>query len=418
MPANLKRRYQTWYARLTIPKEVRGQFDGKAEFVESLKTDSLREAQRLVGPVLGRWRTWIEEARSTDPDRRYLRSVQRALDDAQRRGDEEAEFAIKGSAQERAEQLERVHGYETARRWYDRASGQRTDIAQRAEDWLADNQYETKSVTMHRQAIRLLVDFEPVAENIDRRTAARFVSEVLKPNRSAATVTKMISTYSQLWRWLADRGYIDEPTVWSRQQPRKSHRQGRKRAADFKPTRRPFTDDEARAMFAAVDAHADKHPTDPLAVRLMAVTGMRLNEVCSLRTGNVSIDDEDPGCVWLYVDEGKTRSAIRLAPVVDETTVAMLRERLKDRAEDKAPWFFPEYTPKNKLGSRSAPLSQRLRRYRDDHIGADPTVVGGHSWRHRARTAVEQADLRTSLVNAFFGHNLDTPSSSAAAISC
>lgn len=408
MPAHLKRRHQTWYARLTIPKEVRNKFGGKTELVESLRTDSLREAQRLLGPVLGTWRTWIAEARSSELEVLHLRSIQRAIEHADQREDTDQAFALRDMAEAHAEELERSKGIAYARSWFDRATHQGTDIKLRAEEWLADSQYEAKSMTMHRQHLRLLVDFEPIAENISRREAARFVTEVLRPGRSAATVTKMISTYSQLWHWMADRGHISDPTPWSRQQPLKKSRQGRKRATDLEPTRRPFTETEAKLMMAAVDTNADKHPADSLAVRVMAVTGMRLNEVCSLRTTNVSIDPQDRRCVWLYVHEGKTRSAIRLAPVIDQTTVEMLRSRLAARHNDAEDWFFPEYIPRNKHGSASAPLSQRLRRYRDKQIGEDPTVVGGHSWRHRARTIAERANERTSLINAFFGHNLDT----------
>lgn len=73
----------------------------------------------------------------------------------------------------------------------------------------------------------------------------------------------------------------------------------------------------------------------------------------------------------------------------------------------RRPLTVPDYTQRNNARSRSAHLNQRSRASRDDHIRADPTAVGRHSWQHRARTVVEQATKPTGLVNTHFGHNLN-----------
>ena len=43
---HLKRRHQTWYARLAVPPSLRAAI-GKSEIVRSLHTRDLREANRL-----------------------------------------------------------------------------------------------------------------------------------------------------------------------------------------------------------------------------------------------------------------------------------------------------------------------------------------------------------------------------------
>ena len=54
--SNLKRRHQTWYARLTVPPALRARLDGRTEYVRSLKTRDLREANQLKHRVLAELR--------------------------------------------------------------------------------------------------------------------------------------------------------------------------------------------------------------------------------------------------------------------------------------------------------------------------------------------------------------------------
>lgn len=399
MPKHLEKRRRRWYAVLEIPKDLREHF-GRPRFFQSLQTDSQREAERLVGPVVALWRSRIAAARNEDPHERELQIYRMALERAD--DHEDTREALTFAMVDYAEAMEREHGHEKAKLWHGRASGEKTDLRRLSEEWLAGSEYEDKSLTMHRQAMRLLLERHQVAETVNRRSAAVFVKEVLSPGRTPATVNRMITTYSKLWGWLQDQGHVGEEAAnpWSRQRLAVGRKRRRGINEDTQ-TRRAFTEDEAGKMVAAVDADAEKYPADPLAVRIMAVTGMRIEEVCSLAHGHV---EAHKGIVWLHARRGKTAAAVRSVPVVNRDVMALLSERLRSHEGAAGDPFFPEYAA-NSYGDRYNALSKRLgRRLRG--FSKDPELTQAHSWRHRAKGLLERAGVRHAVQDTFLGHSL------------
>lgn len=63
--AHLQQRRRRWYAVMHVPPDVRNAF-GKRKFVQSLKTQSEAQAQRLAGPVVAHWKELIRQARGQD----------------------------------------------------------------------------------------------------------------------------------------------------------------------------------------------------------------------------------------------------------------------------------------------------------------------------------------------------------------
>ncbi|WP_018869304.1 DUF6538 domain-containing protein [Thioalkalivibrio sp. ALgr3] len=398
MPKNLKRRYQTWYARLEVPGDVR-ELLGRYEFVQSLKTDSLKEAERRKWPLLDRWQAQIDEARGQlggDPEAIGWRY---AL--AQSETDADGNNPISHLLVDRAEEIEYRSGYKAAKDFYDRASGNKTEIWPLALQWLSESDYPAKSETMHRQGLTLLSQKHPCIEDIDRKAAAAFIRQDLAGgDRSRETVKRMMSTFRQFWRWLDGNGYTEGPSPWTNQTIPKNNSNG----STKQPTkRRPYNEPEVRALLVAVDATAQKHPADPLIVRLMAVTGMRLDDACSLGTDDVAPDSERNGVIWLNIQEGKTENATRKIPVTDHTTFGLLKNRLEQRIEDGHAWFFPECQPKNRNGSASAAVSKRLARHARQHVSEDKALAPAHGLRHWVQTRATQSALRIPQVEKFLG---------------
>jgi len=61
VPTYLQKRRRLYYAVLEIPRALRPTF-GKPRFVQSLGTESLKEAQRLVHPIIGAWKEQLHLA--------------------------------------------------------------------------------------------------------------------------------------------------------------------------------------------------------------------------------------------------------------------------------------------------------------------------------------------------------------------
>jgi hypothetical protein len=251
LPSNLERRRRLWYAVLDVPAGVRDVI-GKRRYVQSLKTESLSEAKRLVGSVVAHWKHLIHLARGDD------RVAVEALvwrDILSKAGSKEERENILGLISDEADEIwkkdvppdqrgdndafEASSKKDDAMRFYKVASGKRTPLLDYEEPWLAEACGSQKTKDMRKSNLRLLKKRYSMIEEVNRKAASEFVRNVMKPGRASSTVNRMISTYSGYWRWLIDRGYLPEdyPNPWERQRPPAQR-------AD-EPDRRAFTEDEA-----------------------------------------------------------------------------------------------------------------------------------------------------------------------------
>lgn len=101
----------------------------------------------------------------------------------------------------------------------------------------------------------------------------------------------------------------------------------------------------------------------------------------------------------LEIGYSPDRIAARRILVIDATVRKMLanaRRRARER-------LFHELGA-DRLGDYGAALSKRVGR-RLRAIGlTDPALVADHSWRHRARTLMEHADVTPWVADAVLGH--------------
>src|SRR5215510_8246185 len=167
-------------------------------------------------------------------------------------------------------------------------------------------------------------------------------------------------------------------------------RNGKHAPADDDSKRRPFTEKEGRDFLAALDG------VDRDVSTVAAVTGMRLEEIAALVPADVSSKGK---VVWLSIHKGKTAAASRLVPVVAPVVCKMLLAR---KAQGKARLFHE--LEADRFGDYGSALGKRVGR-KLRAIGLDdPRLVAEHSWRHRARTLMEHANIMPWVADAVLGH--------------
>jgi integrase len=383
MPRYIQKRRQRWYAVLDIPSDVRASFDGKPRFVESLKTKNEARAVIMAGPKIALWKLQIAKAKGPAGDLEEATYWRRQVDAWEQEDDTPLSDAIVA----RAEEIEKAKGYPAAKLFADVALRQKTLLEPLAEQWLAESNYGVRAAYDHRLRLSVLYQHHKVLEGIDRKVAGEFVTRVLaKDGKSPQTVRRYVTTFSSLWRWMERRGHVkDNP--WTNQGLIRPHGEGQQ-----EDVRRPFTEDEASRWLWSLDGVARD------VSMVMAVTGMRFSEVTSLLPGNVRVDGK---VAWLTVQKGKTKAAKRRVPVVDHVVVSMLQKRLPKAVE--AGVLFPEL-PTDKLGARGKALRRDMVRRLRALGMKDPSLTANHSWRHRARTLMEQADVSPSVADFVIGH--------------
>jgi integrase len=123
---------------------------------------------------------------------------------------------------------------------------------------------------------------------------------------------------------------------------------------------------------------------------------MRLEEIAALDCKEATVER---GVVWLDIPKGKTAAAARRVPVVAPS----VRKMLTERKEANKGRLFHELEA-DRFGDFGSALSKRVGRKLRGIGLTDPALVADHSWRHRARTLMEHADVDPWVADAVLGH--------------
>jgi len=348
---------QQWRVRLKVPAKVRDLL-GRGKLTAPLHTSSLKEANERKWVHVQRLKAAITAAEralaSQDPvEAEALRH--RLTADG-----EEGAYAIAL----RAEQLEAAHGYQTARAFADLASGRVTPLEHHTDDFVKHQGYRMKSDGDFRRVLGWLSDWlrdthQPVAvEAVTRKAAGSFITESLVVGRSDKKATAYLGFLRQYWKWLVEKGHLTE-NPWTGQSLPASPKP--RREAEPDRGKRPFSDEEVVKLLSG-----DAGPLLGDLMRIAALSGMRVEEICQLHVSDCAGDSFN---VWA----GKTDNARRTVPIH-----TALRKIVQRRTTGRGPTAFligelPPVPPSRE--TRSDPAVKRFSRYRRDQ-GVDERPNG------------------------------------------
>jgi len=318
---------QQWRVRVKVPAKLRG-IIGRGKLTHPLHTADIKEAEGRKWSIVARLKATIAQAakalRTGDPiDAEALRMRLTNTDEDNR-----------DAIMLRAEQLETVHGERRAKQFYDLAIGRVTPLDHHVDPFLKHQGYRLKSEGDFKRALGWLSDWlrdchVPVTiEAVSRAEAGKFVTEVLVVGRSRQKATAYLGFIRQYWAWLRDKGYLSAENPWAGQSLPSPPRA--KRDAEPDAGKRPFTDAE---MIVLLAADAGELLADLM--RVAALSGMRIEEICQLHVGECADGSFN---VWA----GKTDSARRTVPIH-----SALRGIVKRRSKGKQPgdYLFDELPP-------------------------------------------------------------------------
>jgi integrase len=219
---------------------------------------------------------------------------------------------------------------------------------------------------------------------------------------SNKTLNRYATSLGLVWQWALDRGLAGEGVVspWTKQHRKKGERRDTEKL--------PFTEGEMKKLLQ------DKPETDPQNVNdaqstltwvmwIAAFSGMRLNEICSLRTTELKKAEG----VWYFdITDAKTEAGDRRVPV---HSVLIKLGLVKYAQEVEGEWLFPALKPGGPDAKRSWYLSKsfgayrkRLQVVRMDAQGRD--LVDFHSYRRSAIKCLENARVPQSEAAQVVGH--------------
>lgn len=390
---HLERRHQTWLCVVAVPRPLQAVM-GKRRLIKSLRTHDLTEARRRRHKVVSEFQDQIEAARRTAlaaPQGLAAGSLGAILAEAM--VDREVLTVEEdGGISDQAQMIEDRYGKAAALAYHRVATGRSTPLGYYVDQWLKQASYPARSQVQHRGTLAELmrwcekVGIAADVVAISRKVAGQWIASVTG-QIAAATINRKLSTFRAYWKWLVDRGHVEE-NPWDRQ----SIPKGRLRAEN--DGSRPFTDDELRRL---LDGKADA--VLAAFIRIGALTGARIESIAKLTVGDCA------GGVF-FIRSDKTTAGTRRIPIHSDLTT-LITERCRGRKAGE--WLFPECS-QTSTGSRSAAVVKRFNTYRIN-LGVDDRVEGKrrsrvtfHSLRAWFLTAALRAKQPLHVVQQVIGH--------------
>jgi integrase len=387
-----------WYAVVEVPREL--QADLGRRKTKSLRTESLKEAQRLRGPVVAEFWRQIEQQRrelghSTTERERVLAEAQAVADERRQSDDPDHREVVSYAVDQRAGEIKRVHDADLASKYIAVANEALTPLSDKVERWLSDASMTEKTGVEYRGAVREFLTWnggEAFSEQITRRFAGRYVAENLqRRGLQPASINRKVVALSSFWQWLVRRGFAEE-NVWSGQGVaiHKNQRGGDKQ----QDAEREFTDGEVSKLLSNAP---DRSMYD--FVLLLLLTGMRREEAARLRV----CDTRDNA---FHIQAGKNTNAPRSVPIHPDLAELVARRTHGKHAES---YLFEELR-ENSKGKRSDAIGKRFTRFRRD-IGVSEegrgrrNAVNLHSARRWFETTAEKAGQPPWIIEAVCGQS-------------
>ncbi|MBN9441418.1 tyrosine-type recombinase/integrase [Bosea sp. (in: a-proteobacteria)] len=452
-----------WRVVIAVPRELHHRLGSKLK--QSLRTDSLSQANRVKGPVIKALRAKIEHARSEilAKSDSQMEKARKLRDSRHDHPSPENVAAIMEIVEEETDRilgrpLTYIDADEDDSFWppkipvYDPRNialadefravvlSNGTPIDRHHKEYMATLTVSFRTRADDNRALQYLMEWcakegiRPVVEELRPKHAAKFALEMgPKPERSgedayvdrlepgtnldAITRKKYVTRLSAYWEYLRVRE-IAEVNIWL----------GCKIPVRKKPDyvkERPFTNDEIRRMLMA-------NPTPQMRDLIMigALTGARLDAIVDLK-----VDSILDGAFEFKPQKQETDH--RHVPIhPDLMEIVLRRTKGKEPSDD----FFPEWPPVKKEDSmreRSFKASNqftefrrscgvddrhiRIKRASDGSMQYDPRTpatvtekarilqlrrsrVNFHSFRRWFSTRLEQAYVPGTLISAIVGH--------------
>jgi integrase len=413
-------RGRTWWFKRAIPAAVRDQFGGRTAYVKSLETGDLALAMARRDELERQTTTEFRDAASgrllasrdqTDALARHWAEERRhhAADPIEwsyrvtgkRPQREEDALSPDEMIEAELEQLIATQGEQAGTRFVD-VLHNRVSVEDPLEQHLKEADLTPKSKAERRQAVGEFAKWargrsRDQLQSVDRRLAAEFFEAHVR-ERHPKTAGKRRSNLKQYWDWLIERGHYKGANHWEALKlvTPKRHRTG---DPSGPKKERAFSTSEMRTLlFSEPPSGMRGLETLHDAMRVAALSGMRIEEICRLR-----VQDCEGGT--FRVVSGKTRSAIREVPVHPDLQ-SIVDHRMKHK--DASDRLFSDVRGRGE--KLSDPLSKQFGRYsRKLKVavvveGQRRSLVNFHSFRRWFVTMAEQAGQPPHTISALVGH--------------
>lgn len=356
-----------YLVRIAIPKYMRHLFGGRLNYVKSTGTRDVREARLFRDAVA---LEWVKIRSQLKPQRDRGSKVEQILNELRRVGTYAHEAPEPLSAP--------VMSCPSLLRMRDQYILQFSEKRKLTTLSKTNKAVEVFLEHLKKRDVQL--------REINRTTVTGWLDK-LKTEKAPQTIQNYISALAQIWD-LARNRYHDAP----QDNPWRGHGLESKSS---KVSYEVFEPGELAKVFAAMDGDEEMQNVTLIGM----YSGMRLNEICSLRAANIQ---EIDGVLCFEVTEGKTKSATRIIPVHSLITPLVLSLREKPH---NGFLFYRASMIDRADGKRSTWHSQRFTRAKRKALGEEGTERKVyHSLRHEVAQQLDRNQVPEDRIALLLGH--------------
>lgn len=231
--------------------------------------------------------------------------------------------------------------------------------------------------------------------DIDRRLSSRYINECMIPKGLAPnTNINNVAALTAFFSWLIDNSLYEKANPFAgKGKTLKGSKQGNHFIAN-----RAWTSDELKALFENTSRHRKgtvKYKAG-IAARIALFSGMRQNEVCSIKLTDVNFEEG-----FIAIPKAKNENSVRQVPIH-----ADIEPLIRDLVETSSDDFLIEGLP---TGTRDKKRGHSLgNRFTDVKKEVFPNSAKNeltfHGLRSTFITAMEQAGIPQSTAHLIDGH--------------
>jgi integrase len=393
--SHVERRYNTYYAVLYVPADVR-HIIRKAKFYRSTETDDLKKAEAIAAVWVINWKNQIEKARSIVNANSNDPNVQSATKLYEEYLASDSPLLVKEIMEEEVIRVRREQGERAADIFKTLASGEQRNLKSLEADWLKNEKekgLEDKTIDQMRSDIALLYDPFPTANMLTQKNIEVFLTYLgTTGNLSASSIKRITGACRNFYKYLQKikEVPIDLPNPFVVPEDFKISNKPNSKAKFKTEPWRPFEPDDIIYLHTCATLKGDIQLADLILIG--AYTGARIEEICSIKCQD--IDDKTSS---IRITDSKTEAGKRLIPIHSK-----LKDRIKQLVAKSDDDFVITGLTKNKYGDRSNAVGKRFGRlkslegYESQHVF--------HSIRKTLVTMLENQGIGENVAADIVGH--------------
>lgn len=374
-----------WYARLSIPIELRPHYNGKRELKTTLKTSDRKVAELKAMRLIGEWKLQFDAIKGNPSAAQALAATILPHPEGKTNPDtgmSEKDYAIEAEA----DKLKDNH----KQAFYEVALGKATPTLLYLDKFMQQWDVKQKTKDMAKTAIRRVADTFATLEMISSPLIYQMIDA---DTNSKATKEKNYGFVRQYFKYLKRmQAYPQEkPNPFENldiKKAQKSSPSGKKRVA--------FKASEVKQLLRAADDKGDNQLVQ--LIQMAVYTGARIEELCSLKVTNVTKVD---GINCLSINDAKTMAGNREVPI-HPSIAKLIKNLIKDSKDGYllTGLTFSKYQQRsNAIGKRFGYLKKKLG-FSKHHVF--------HCFRNTVITQLENAGISEGVTADIVGHEKKT----------